>query len=258
MVSDIPYTLAPIAFSFGLYWTAGLLPDWPTFWAFTGVLTLMSQAAMSLGVALACFSLDPAIGLTLLPLAAAPMILFSGVLYDQASIPRSLAWLSSFSIVNHGFELLLALQAPALPEGQAAPALAFVGVDPDPKSLRGHVAALGAILAGECVPRASSALGLRLWALHCRVCVWYLGRMALTSLRCCMARFPWLADPNPPSTPYIYTYTTHSLLRGDLFGPEGPLALLPARLLIFVATRAAAAAAAILLFCSYIAVSARV
>lgn len=149
MVSDIPYMLAPVAFSFGLYWTAGLLPDWRTFWAFTGVLTLMSQASMSLGVALACFSLDPSIGLTLLPLAAAPMILFSGVLYDQASIPRALAWLSSFSIVNHGFELLLALQAPALPEGQAAPALAFVGVDPDHKSLRGHVAALGAILAGE-------------------------------------------------------------------------------------------------------------
>lgn len=73
--------------------------------------------------------------------------MFSGVLATKP-YPPALGWLATPSIVNHGFALLLALQAPALPEGQAGPALAFVGVDPSPSSLKGHVAALGGILAG--------------------------------------------------------------------------------------------------------------
>lgn len=189
MVSDIPYMLAPVAFSFGIYWAAGLLPDWGAFWAFTGVVTLMSQASMSLGVALACFSLDPSIGLTLLPVATAPMILFSGVLYDQASIPRGLAWMSSFSIVNHGFELLLALQAPALPPGQADQALAFVGVDADPKSLRGHVGALGAILAGE------------------RGCFSVFGGVCRSDLFLVQPLHGQLTDPSFAPPPYTYPTT---------------------------------------------------
>ncbi len=45
---------------------------------------------MALGVALACFSLDPSIGLTLLPVVTAPMVMFAGVLYERASVPASL------------------------------------------------------------------------------------------------------------------------------------------------------------------------
>ncbi|EWM28391.1 abc transmembrane transporter, partial [Nannochloropsis gaditana] len=119
-LADIPYALGPIIFSVALYWTAGLLSSWSTFWCFTAVAVLMAQSAMSMGVALACFSLDPSIGLTLLPVLTAPMVMFSGLLYERASVPPALAWMSSFSIINHGFALMLSLEAPALPSGQGA------------------------------------------------------------------------------------------------------------------------------------------
>ncbi len=65
--------------------------------------------------------------------------------------PTLPSWMSSCSIVNHGFSLLLALEAPALPPGQPAMALAFAGVDPSPQSMREHVASLCGIVAGACV-----------------------------------------------------------------------------------------------------------
>lgn len=148
-LSDIPYVLGPICFSCGIYWTAGLLSDWATFWSFTAVAVLMAQASMSMGVALACFSLDPSIGLTLLPVLTAPMVMFSGVLYERASVPSSLSWMSSISIINHGFALMLSLEAPALPPGEPAIALGFAGIDDSPEALRSHFLALVLILAAS-------------------------------------------------------------------------------------------------------------
>ncbi|GAB5037684.1 abc subfamily abcg [Nannochloropsis oceanica] len=126
-----------------------LLSDWATFWSFTAVAVLMAQASMSMGVALACFSLDPSIGLTLLPVLTAPMVMFSGVLYERASVPSSLSWMSSISIINHGFALMLSLEAPALPPGEPAIALGFAGIDDSPEALRSHFLALVLILAAS-------------------------------------------------------------------------------------------------------------
>jgi hypothetical protein len=58
------------------------------------------------------------------------MVLFSGFLYDTATLPGYLSWLPKVSIVNYGFAALVSLQQELLPVNVRPMALRFTNVEP--------------------------------------------------------------------------------------------------------------------------------
>jgi ABC-type multidrug transport system permease subunit len=60
----------------------------------------------------------------------APMIMFSGILYERQSVPVWLAWLERISLVNYAFGSLLAQQIHILPQSWAKYLLLFTQVRP--------------------------------------------------------------------------------------------------------------------------------
>jgi hypothetical protein len=76
-------------------------------------------------------SANPMLTLGILPAFITPMVLFSGFLYDTATLPSYLAWLPKISIVNYGFAALMTLQQSLLPAELRGVALKFVNVDPE-------------------------------------------------------------------------------------------------------------------------------
>jgi ABC-type multidrug transport system permease subunit len=81
----------------------------PASWAFTCL--VLGQFVSS--------SANPMVALTVLPAFAAPMIMFSGVLYEKSTAPAWLGWLHRVSLVNYAFSALVTEQIHTLPQAMA-------------------------------------------------------------------------------------------------------------------------------------------
>jgi ABC-type multidrug transport system permease subunit len=65
------------------------------------------------------------------PAFVAPMIMFSGILYERNTVPVWLGWLQNLSLVNYSFSALMIQQIHILPASLAGLVLDFTQVNMD-------------------------------------------------------------------------------------------------------------------------------
>jgi len=128
---ELPFAYGPLLLVAFLYWMTGLTPSLAAFLQFAGVVALTTQASCAMALMVGSLSANPMLTLGILPAFITPMVLFSGFLYDTATLPSYLAWLPKISIVNYGFAALITLQQSLLPAELRGVALKFVNVDPE-------------------------------------------------------------------------------------------------------------------------------
>ena len=128
---ELPYVYGPMVLVTLMYWMTGLEPSLLAFLQFAGVVVLATQASCAMALMVASLSANPMLTLGILPAFITPMVLFSGFLYDTATLPFYLAWLPKVSIINYGFAALVTLQQGLLPPEVRPAALRFTNVDPE-------------------------------------------------------------------------------------------------------------------------------
>jgi len=128
---ELPYVYGPLILVTLLYWMTGLIASVWAFVSFAGVVVLATQASCAMALMVGSLSANPMLTLGILPAFITPMVLFSGFLYDTATLPGYLAWLPRVSIVNYGFAALVSLQKELLPVEIRPMALRFTNVDPE-------------------------------------------------------------------------------------------------------------------------------
>jgi len=130
VVYELPFLYGPLVLVTLLYWMTGLIASLESFVAFAGVVALVTQASCAMALMVGSLSANPMLTLGILPAFITPMVLFSGFLYDTATLPGYLAWLPKVSIVNYGFAALVSLQQELLPVKVRPMALRFTNVEP--------------------------------------------------------------------------------------------------------------------------------
>ena len=104
----------------------------PYFWSylkFAGIYLSYDIACLELGQFVSSLSGNPMIGMTILPAFVAPMIMFSGVLYQKSTVPAWLGWMHHVSLVNYSFSALMAEQIHILPNQQAKILAEFIDLN---------------------------------------------------------------------------------------------------------------------------------
>ena len=144
----------------------GMDPSFSKFLVFALTFISGNWASTSLGQFVSSFSANPFIGLTLcklmcrwlalaaplsfhisscfahtrnvhllythtVPAFVAPMIMFSGILYERSSVPWWLGWIQSLSIVNYSFSALMIQQIHILPKPLGLLVMQFVQLNPN-------------------------------------------------------------------------------------------------------------------------------
>ena len=130
VVYELPFLYGPLVLVTLLYWMTGLIASVGSFVAFAGVVALVTQASCAMALMVGSLSANPMLTLGILPAFITPMVLFSGFLYDTATLPGYLSWLPKVSIVNYGFAALVSLQQELLPVNVRPMALRFTNVEP--------------------------------------------------------------------------------------------------------------------------------
>ena len=128
---ELPFAYGPTILVVILYWMAGFEGTFLTFIKFTGIVILTCQASCAMALMVSSAFANAILGMAVLPALITPMVLFSGLLYDTASLPSYLAWAPKVSIVNYGFSSMVTLQQDLLPESMRSSALGFTNVNPD-------------------------------------------------------------------------------------------------------------------------------
>ncbi|TFJ86806.1 hypothetical protein NSK_001894 [Nannochloropsis salina CCMP1776] len=130
-IVDAPMGYGPFLLITLLYWMTGMDSDIGKFIIFALTFISGNWASTSMGQYVSSFSANPFIGLTILPAFVAPMIMFSGILYERSSVPAWLSWLQTLSIVNYSFSALMIQQIHILPKPLALLVMQFVELNPD-------------------------------------------------------------------------------------------------------------------------------
>ncbi len=111
----LPLAYGPVLLVTMVYWMTGMDPDFVSYLRFAGIYLTYDISCLALGQFVSALSPNPMIGMTILPAFVAPMIMFSGVLYQKSTVPVWLAWLHHISLVNYSFSALMAEQMHILP-----------------------------------------------------------------------------------------------------------------------------------------------
>ena len=112
-----------------MYWMTGMDADFVRYLRFAGIYLSYDIACLGLGQFVSSLSGNPMIGMTILPAFVAPMIMFSGVLYQKSTVPSWLGWMHHVSLVNYSFSALMAEQIHILPDNQADILAAFIDLN---------------------------------------------------------------------------------------------------------------------------------
>jgi len=99
--------LLPLIGATILYWLVGLQPDAGKFFIFAVTMILMSTVGTSIGMFVATLFEDVSQALQLLPLFLMPLMLFSGYMVNDDSIPVYFIWLKYLSPMKYGLTALV-------------------------------------------------------------------------------------------------------------------------------------------------------
>eukprot|EP01138_Halocafeteria_seosinensis_P009589 gb/GECG01009799.1/.p1 GENE.gb/GECG01009799.1/~~gb/GECG01009799.1/.p1 ORF type:complete len:671 (+),score=86.86 gb/GECG01009799.1/:1-2013(+) len=105
MVADVPFQVAfPFLFSCITFWMMELGNEFATFAAFTGIVVLTTNAAMSLGYLISASVPNVSVGLAVGPVVMLPLLLTGGFFTTAAAIPDWLIWIEAVSFFKYGYE----------------------------------------------------------------------------------------------------------------------------------------------------------
>lgn len=116
-IADIPFLGLFLLLVVVPYWMAGLTPEIGNFIRYLFIFFLIINGSASTGYLASSFSPDPVLGLAITPVLATPMILFSGMLYERASVPLFLQWIQHISVINYGFAALVINECNSIGDG---------------------------------------------------------------------------------------------------------------------------------------------
>eukprot|EP01138_Halocafeteria_seosinensis_P009897 gb/GECG01010109.1/.p1 GENE.gb/GECG01010109.1/~~gb/GECG01010109.1/.p1 ORF type:complete len:691 (+),score=85.30 gb/GECG01010109.1/:1-2073(+) len=105
LISDLPFqVLFPTIFCSLVFWMMELGTEFWRFAAFTGVVVLTANTAMSLGYFLSAAVPSVDVALALGPVALLPMLLTGGLLINTEAIPDWLVWVEAVSFIQYGYQ----------------------------------------------------------------------------------------------------------------------------------------------------------
>ncbi len=116
-IADIPFLGLFLLLVVVPYWMAGLTAEIGNFIRYLFIFFLIINGSASTGYLASSFSPDPVLGLAITPVLATPMILFSGMLYERASVPMFLQWIQHISVINYGFAALVINECNSIGDG---------------------------------------------------------------------------------------------------------------------------------------------
>ena len=125
----LPMAYGPFLLVTVMYWMTGMDPYFWSYLKFAGIYLSYDIACLELGQFVSSLSGNPMIGMTILPAFVAPMIMFSGVLYQKSTVPAWLGWMQHVSLVNYSFSALMAEQIHILPDRQAKILAEFIDLN---------------------------------------------------------------------------------------------------------------------------------
>ncbi|EWM26638.1 abc subfamily abcg [Nannochloropsis gaditana] len=125
----LPMAYGPFLLVTVMYWMTGMDPNFVAYLKFAGIYLSFDIACLELGQFVSSLSGNPMVGMTILPAFVAPMIMFSGVLYQKSTVPVWLSWMHHVSLINYSFSALMAEQIHILPENQANLLAAFIDLN---------------------------------------------------------------------------------------------------------------------------------
>jgi len=125
----LPMAYGPFLLVTVMYWMTGMDANLGSYLKFAGIYLSYDIACLELGQFVSSLSGNPMIGMTILPAFVAPMIMFSGVLYQKSTVPGWLGWMQHVSLVNYAFSALMAEQIHILPEKQAGILADFIDLN---------------------------------------------------------------------------------------------------------------------------------
>ena len=116
-IADIPFLALFLLLVIVPYWMSGLTASFGGFIRYCFIFFLIINGSASTGYLASSFSADPVLGLAITPVIDTPMILFSGMLYERASVPMYLRWIQHISVINYGFAALVINECNSLGDG---------------------------------------------------------------------------------------------------------------------------------------------
>ena len=107
-IADIPiFTLVPIIYVTTLYYMVGLNSKFSCYLIALTVVILVTHCAVSFGYMISCMSSSSTMAMSLGPPLLMPLILFSGFLLNNHTIPDFLAWCKYISWFYYAYESVL-------------------------------------------------------------------------------------------------------------------------------------------------------
>jgi ABC-type multidrug transport system permease subunit len=104
---ETPFMIGfPVLFCVLVYYIVGLNAEFQSFLIFTGVITLVSNAAFSLGYVVSTLAPSTDIALALAPVSVLPFLLLGGLFINSDSVPAYFKPISAVSFFTYGYEIL--------------------------------------------------------------------------------------------------------------------------------------------------------